>query len=181
MAEGLECCRNGQEYKAKEIYVPAFHQFFKIFRRQKNGFSCELGHEEANILSTVFNDNGIPFENDISMLHCHDFHRCDSIIDEAPSNSRAVVELCGQEYNILNFNGYLIRENHAERICLSFRNKQFKSRVEIVSLRHVTPAKYRYRPELKEEAEADRTSIPALTPRSKQYKQITLFEYMKSR
>ncbi|RCX07897.1 hypothetical protein DFR58_14717 [Anaerobacterium chartisolvens] len=180
MAESLGCCRAGQEHSVKEVYISAFHQFFKVFRKQKNGFSCELSCDEANILSTVFNDNGIPFENDISMLRCHNFNRRGSIIDEAPCNSRAVVELCGQEYNVLNFNGYLIRENHAERICLSFRNKKFKSRVEIVSLQHVTPAKYRYRTELRREAGTEKGDTPVLTPRSKPYKQITLSEYMRS-
>ena len=136
-----------QDKRPSEVYIEASKRLFKVVRKYKN-YSYNLSTEEASTISGVFNDNGIPYKNQVSEEECKAYTQAPK--DDAPCNSRVVVEINGEEYHILNYDCRLIKEWYAEKLNLAFNSKGFSSRVEIVSA-HVTPDVYKYRPSVKKE------------------------------
>ena len=112
------------------IYLACFGSLFAIYSKHKSGYSLELNHDQCIKLNDIFESIGIPFRNSIDVYDHIDGR---IIEDDSPANSRVVIKIEGEDYNVLNFDAGLIKNYCAEMISKAFEAKDIESRVELLS------------------------------------------------
>jgi hypothetical protein len=71
----------------KELYLCCYDRLFAIKARAKNSYSYDLSAEQVERLKTLFDNLDRPEKFDL-----------------APANSRVVIEIGGEQFNISNYN-----------------------------------------------------------------------------
>ncbi|MFA5169827.1 MAG: hypothetical protein WC420_03820 [Candidatus Paceibacterota bacterium] len=153
--------------ESKELYLSCYDRLFAIKARAKNSYSYDLSAEQVERLKTLFDNLGIPHETELIEDKCY-IDRPEKF-DLAPANSRIVIEIGDEQYNIANYNTYLIKARYSEKISEAFNAKGLISRVELMGQYYnvdVVPLfKEEYTPTVKVKAEE-----------KPKYKQITMFD-----
>ncbi len=114
----------------KSIFLHCMERVFSIYARQKNLWSIGATPEQVDTIEKAFDDAGVPYKPEIDDLNECVIDR-PTEADPTPANSRVVFEVDGQEYHVLNYNSWLIKQAIAERISKAFENHYISSRVEI--------------------------------------------------
>lgn len=123
--EPSESLRN--KFREYELYLTCYNQPFAIKQRRKD-LSYPITEEQQQTLIEIFQILSIPHSVTVEF---DDYTPIENPIeiDEA-CDSRVSFQFGEQEYNILNFNCYLIPERIAKKISEAFEKKGFSSRVE---------------------------------------------------
>lgn len=120
-----EALRN--KFREYELYLICYNQPFAIKQRRRD-LSYPITEEQQQTLIEIFQILSIPHSTTVEF---DDYTPVENPIepDEA-CDSRVMFQFGEQEFNILNFNCYLIPERIAKKIAGAFEKKGFKSRVE---------------------------------------------------
>lgn len=144
-----------QENFDKSLFLHCLGRVFAIYARQKNLWSTAATPEQISSLEKAFDETGIPYKPEIDNLNECVIDR-PTEEDPAPANSRVVFEVGGQEYHVLNYNSWLIKQAIAERIAKAFENHYINARVEIRGQRDTSNIyTYRTKPEQRPLATAE--------------------------
>lgn len=157
-----------------KLYLACFRELFAIYYRQKNTFSLNLTEEQFVRLRSAFDNKVIPYRTELNP-----FDDIDGTIieDESPCNSRVVFSVEGQEFHVLRFNAYLMKNYYAEKICIAFKSKGIESRVELVGT-YARASRWNFTtPVVKPQRKVPEV-MPVEPPKPKQiaYVQMSLFD-----
>jgi hypothetical protein len=110
------------------LYIACYRQLFQVFK-QESRFSYKLSSEQHEKLVNFFSNADIPYSTEFDSLEELDG---DLVEVEAPCNSRVVFTIDSENYNVLSFNSYLMKNFFAEKISKSLLAKGIKSKVELI-------------------------------------------------
>jgi hypothetical protein len=122
--------RNIGVREGNEIFIYCFERLFAVKMRQKNDLSYNLTKEQFETVKTVFEAYSIPYR--LTRLDQECFIDMPDQSDPTPANSRVYFKIDDMEFNLYNYNGYLIKFWRAEKIAKSLKAKGFDVRAEIV-------------------------------------------------
>lgn len=111
------------------LYLFCYNRLFKITERNKIGFSYNLEQEDIQKLIEIFEKKEIPYTTKLKKENCvvnGNGERC---------NTRIVIEIENKQYNISNYNSYLIRYSVANKISKAFNRKEIKAKCEVFGRR----------------------------------------------
>lgn len=115
------------------IYIYAYNRAFRITKRNKQGLSFKIENELIEKLKNLFDDVDVPYVLSVG--------GCDGVVDQyneknpEPINSRIVITIDDDTFHVHNFNGYLMKNFHADKIALALNSKGInglKAKVETV-------------------------------------------------
>lgn len=169
----------------RNLYIACYRQLFAVYSRHKNHLSYDLKAEQVEKLVTLFDRLEIPYRTKIDPLEDIEGK---IIEDDSPCNSRAVIAIDGEEFNILNFNSYLTKNFYAEKIAKAFQAKGIDSRIERVGTYASTKNSYykqreneKNTPQENPKKEPEKPKIAEYAPdKPKEYVQTTIFQLLQS-
>lgn len=160
-----------------KMYLACFRELFAIYARQKNTFSLDLTEEQSSQLQCTFDNKSIPYRTKIDP-----FDEIDGVLieDNSPPNSRVVFSLGTQEFHVLQFNAYLMKNYYAEKICMALKSKGIESRVELVGT-YAKASRWNYTASVAKPQTKVPKTIPVEPPKPKHitYVQMSLFDLAK--
>jgi len=118
-----------------ELFLHCYERLFAIKARvesgrDRTGLSYDLSTEKFERLCNLFDNLEIPYMTEIAADKC--FIDRPEKLDLSPANSRVVIDIGDEQYNISNYNIYLIKSRYSEKIAKAFEVKGLASRVELM-------------------------------------------------
>jgi len=153
-----------------ELYLHCYERLFAVKARvesgrDRTGLSYDLSAEKFERLCDLFGNLEIPYMTELLEDKC--FIDRPEKLDLSPANSRVVIEIGDEQFNISNYNTYLIKSQYSEKIAKAFKAKGLISRVELMGQYYnvdVVPLfKEEYAPTIKTEIKS-------------KYEQVSLFQ-----
>lgn len=132
-----------------ELFLHCYERLFAVKARVESGrirtgLSYDLSAEKFERLCNLFGNLEIPYKTEFIESKCYidkperiktvDLITGEmlEIYDPSPANSRVVIEIGSDQFNISNFNTYLIKARYSEKIVKAFDAKGLVSRVELM-------------------------------------------------
>jgi hypothetical protein len=108
--------------KEEMLYLFCYNRLFKITERNKIGFSYNLEQEDIQKLIEIFEKKSIPYTTELKKEN--------RVINKNGEccNTKIVIEIDNKQYNIANYNSYLIRYSVANMISKAFNRKEIKAK-----------------------------------------------------
>ncbi len=149
------------------IYLYCYKRLFSVKSRNKNTYSYNLNSTQFESIKEKFQELEIPFKLELVEDEC--FLDSPERLNPEPANSRVVITINNEEFNILNYNSYLIKSNYAEKISTAFNLKGLESRIELLG-------KYSNEVRINHNTEYIKTSKPEKAEDKKtEYVQMSIF------
>jgi hypothetical protein len=131
------------------IFLYCFNRLFAIYSRRKDLYSMDLTPEQFEKIELAFTEAHIPYRLEIEDIsECIIDHPTES--DPAPANSRVVFMVEGEDFHLLNYNSWLIKQAIAEKIAKALDNKYITASVELrgkyAKVSKVEPVTYETKP-----------------------------------